>query len=186
MNLLTLTIYTIWFISEILINVLTKSKTESKNSKDKNSLRIIWLTIAISIAVSVLIATNFWFPISVNGSLILVGLSLIILGVVLRLIIIKSLGAFFTSDVAICETHQLKTDGFYAFLRHPSYFASLLSFMGFGLSLNNWISCLIITISIFTAFMYRIKVEETALIHHFGTDYLAYKKRTKALIPFIY
>ncbi|WP_091394853.1 methyltransferase family protein [Flavobacterium noncentrifugens] len=61
------------------------------------------------------------------------------------------------------ENHKLKTDGFYKFLRHPSYFASLVSFVGFGISLNNWIALAIITTAIFTAFAYRIQVEEKVL-----------------------
>jgi protein-S-isoprenylcysteine O-methyltransferase Ste14 len=35
-------------------------------------------------------------------------------------------------QVAIKEDHQLKTDGYYTNVRHPSHTASLLSFIGFG------------------------------------------------------
>lgn len=41
-------------------------------------------------------------------------------------------GEFFTVQVAIKEDHQLKTDGYYTNVRHPSHTASLLSFIGFG------------------------------------------------------
>jgi len=114
------------------------------------------------------------------------GLALIVIGVIIRLIIIKSLGSFFTANVTIKQNHKLKTDGFYRFLRHPSYTALLLSFIGFGISLNNWISLMIIVITILIVFINRIRIEEKVLIEYFGQEYLDYKKTTKALIPFIY
>lgn len=186
MNPITLSIYLIWFISEILVNRLTRSKNQSNNGNDKNSLALIWLTVVLAVTASVVIAMNFSYPISSSTSILYVGLSVILFGVILRFTIIRSLGIFFTADVTIRENHALKTNGFYKFIRHPSYFASLLSFAGFGLSLNNWVSFLLVTFSIFAAFIYRIKVEEIALINHFGPQYLDYKKSTKGLIPFIF
>ena len=96
------------------------------------------------------------------------------------------MGKYFTVDVTIREGHQIKKDGVYSILRHPSYSASLLTFLGLGLFLNNWISLIIAFIPPFLAFLYRIKIEEKALTEQFGQDYIDYKKQTKKLIPFIY
>ncbi|PZF71704.1 hypothetical protein DN068_16680 [Taibaiella soli] len=115
-----------------------------------------------------------------------VGLGVIILGMVLRFAVIRSLGRYFTVDVTIREGHQLKTDGIYRYLRHPSYAASLISFAGFGISLNNYLSLLMLVVLIGAAFFYRVKVEERALIEQFGDDYINYMKRSKRLIPFIF
>ena len=104
----------------------------------------------------------------------------------MRIIVIRSLGREFTSDVTIRENHQLKTSGFYQFVRHPSYAFSLLSFIGFGLSLNNWVSLLLITATIIYVFMRRINVEESALVSQFGDQYLKYKETTSRLIPFLF
>lgn len=163
-----------------------RSKASDKQNSDKSSLSLIWITIIISIALSAYISMNYYIPISANNIVRYLGLFMILAGVVLRLIIIKSLGQFFTVDVTIRQNHVLKKDGFYSYLRHPSYFASLFSFVGFGLSLNNLISLLITTLSVLIVFIYRIKVEERALIEHFDEEYLEYKKSTKGLIPFIY
>lgn len=92
-----------------------------------------------------------------------VGLFVIAFGIVLRMIVIYTLGAFFTVDVSIEANHQLKTDGFYSLVRHPSYSASLISFIGLGLALNNWLSLLCILIFVGSTFLYRIKVEEDVL-----------------------
>ncbi len=179
-------IYVIWGLSELIISRFLHSKSTDQTNMDNNSLRLIWLGIVSAMTLSVCISLKYNFPISSNVNVAYFGLILIVIGIVLRLLVIKSLGKYFTSDVTIIHDHQLKTNGFYQFLRHPSYSASLLSFIGFGFSLNNWISFLIIIFVVLMVFINRIKVEEKALIGFFGQTYLDYKKATKALIPFVY
>ena len=111
---------------------------------------------------------------------------MIYVGIVIRIIAIVSLGQFFTVDVTIRVDHRLKKDGIYKYLRHPSYSGSLLSFIGLGLTMNNWISLLLISFSIIIAFIFRINVEEKVLIEQFGSEYIEYKKVTRGLIPFIF
>ena len=108
------------------------------------------------------------------------------MGVIFRFIAIKQLGRFFTVNVTIRNDHQLIQSGLYKYLRHPSYCGSLISFLGFGISLNNWLSIIFIIIPYSLAVMYRIKVEEKVLTEQFGKQYLDYKKHTKRIIPFIY
>ena len=186
MNIVFGITYFVWLLSEILLNRLFRSKGTDKKGADKHTLFLIWITIVVVLFVAIFASMNFDFPI-VNFIIIrYIGLAVIWFGIILRLVIIASLGEFFTVDVTIRQNHQLKKDGFYKFLRHPSYFASLLSFIGFGISLNNWIALILITIAIFTVFAVRIKIEEKALIERFGAEYCEYKKHTYKLIPFIF
>ena len=186
MNLVFIIIYSVWLLSEILLNRLVRSGASDKQNADKGSLSRIWIAIFISIPLAVFISMRYYFPIAVTYSIEYSGLGLIVLGILLRLGVIVSLGKYFTVDVTIRSNHQLKKDGFYKYLRHPSYFASLLSFIGFGISLNNWLSLIIITITILIVFILRINVEEKTLIDQFGEEYIEYRKHTSALIPFIY
>ncbi len=186
MNWVFICIYGLWCLFEILLNRLIRAKADDKQHADKNSLRLIWITMLISISASVFIAINYYFPIMYNIIIMYVGLSGIIIGVILRLLVIRSMGSYFTVDVTIRQDHKLKKDGFFKFLRHPSYFASLISFIGFGLSLNNIASLVIIVSCILIVFMYRIRVEEKVLIEYFGEEYIAYKATTKGLISFLY
>ena len=178
--------YTIWLISEIALNRLLRSKSTDKQNTDKNSLSIIWFTVVISNAIAYYLAMTTYHPIDNNLIIGYAGLALIFTGIVLRLIVVRSLGRFFTVDVTIRDGHQLKTDGFYQYLRHPSYFASLLSFLGFGISLNNWVSLILVTVAITVVFIIRINVEEKVLIEQFGDEYVEYKMRVKGLIPFVW
>ena len=186
MNLIFAITYGIWLLSEILINRLLGSKKTDRQNADKGSLYLIWILIFICIFTAVFVSIKYNIPILKNPNIKYAGILLIYAGIILRLVIIKSLGHFFTVDVTIRQNHRLKTDGFYKHLRHPSYAASVLSFIGFGISLNNLISLITVIIFILTAFIIRIKVEEKILVEHFGSEYSDYKKSTKAIIPFIY
>jgi protein-S-isoprenylcysteine O-methyltransferase Ste14 len=179
-------IYIIWAFSEIFINRFMRSKSGDKKNQDKNSLAFIWITIVFCMTVAIYISSNYYLPISTFQTIRYFGIGLILTGVILRGVVISSLGKYFTADVTIRQGHQLKKDGFYKYLRHPSYSASLLSFIGFGISLNNWISLIIIVAAVLFAFTRRINVEEKTLTEHFGEEYIDYKKRTTRLIPFIY
>ncbi len=186
MSTLFTTIYVIWLLSEILLNRLVRSGATDQPQSDKNTLRLIWIVVVMSILAAYYIARMVSCPIGPARTIPYVGIAMVLLGVIARLLIIRSLGRFFTVDVTIREGHVLKTDGIYAYLRHPSYAASLLSFIGFGLSLNNWIALAIVTVAVFTVFIRRIHVEETVLIRQFGEAYIAYQRKTRRLVPFVY
>lgn len=186
MNLLFNITYIIWLITEIVINRALRSGNTDKQNADKNSLAIIWVVIILSVTGAVFISVDYALPISANESIRYAGLAIIFIGIALRIVAVKMLGKFFTADVTIREGHQLIKKGFYKYFRHPSYTASLLTFIGFGISLNNWASLGLVFIAIIIAFLIRIKIEEKALITQFGDQYLAYKKEAYGLIPFIY
>ena len=111
---------------------------------------------------------------------------LILTGMVMRLVAVKQLGKFFTVDVTIRKGHQLMKNGVYKYIRHPSYTGSLLSFIGYGISLNNYVALATVLIPVVGSFIYRINIEEKALTEQFGQHYSDYKTTTKRLIPFIY
>ncbi|MFZ4464869.1 MAG: methyltransferase family protein, partial [Bacteroidales bacterium] len=69
--------------------------------------------------------------------------------------------------------------GLYKFLRHPSYTGSLISFLGFGLSLNNWLSLFIVFLPVLFSIIHRINIEEKLLTERFGKQYSDYIAGTK-------
>jgi Putative protein-S-isoprenylcysteine methyltransferase len=175
----------IWFLSEIIYKQKLKSK-KSDQKKDKSTLNILWLIIILSVTTAVSISHIFNFPITQNGWILYLGERFVLLGIIFRLFIIRSLGKYFTVDVSIKEDHKIKKDGFYKYIRHPSYAFSLLTFLGLGLFLNNWISLIFAFVPPFLAFHHRIKIEENALVEQFGDEYIQYRKTTKKLLPFIF
>ncbi|MEI6822726.1 MAG: isoprenylcysteine carboxylmethyltransferase family protein [Bacteroidota bacterium] len=186
MNLLFYSIYFLWFLSEVLLNRLIRSGKSDKKAKDKNTEIYLWMAVIFTITISVYISAAYPTLVVYDDRIKLIGLIIIVLGVIFRFIAIKQLGRFFTVNVTIRNDHQLIQSGLYKYLRHPSYSGSLLSFLGFGVSLNNWLSIIFIIIPYFIAVMYRISIEEKALTEQFGKQYIDYKKQTKRLIPFLY
>ncbi len=175
-----------WFVTEFLYKNMLKSGKEDQKNKDKSTLNILWLAIPFSIMSAIFISYHTHFTI-VDGSWILyLGELLILTGIIFRYMIIRSLGKYFTVDVTIRQDHKIKKEGFYKYLRHPSYAFSLLTSLGLGLYLNNWLSLIFAFVPPFLAFAYRIRIEEQALVEQFGDEYIQYRKNTKKLIPFIY
>ena len=179
-------IWIFFFLSEILLLRLFRSKAPTSKELDKNSLKIVWITIIISIAVGVLAMTYVKAPISRAIFIGYLGLFVIVCGILIRFSAISTLGKFFTVNLAIHENHRLIKSGLYKYIRHPSYTGSLLSFIGLGISFNNWISLIIIIIPILISFIYRINIEEQLMHELFGEEYREYKKSSKRLIPLIY
>ncbi|MDP2452980.1 MULTISPECIES: isoprenylcysteine carboxylmethyltransferase family protein [unclassified Kaistella] len=186
MNTATNLIMVLWGFSEIYLLLKMRSGSADAKGKDKKSLSRLWLVIGFSIFFGIFIAKSTYFPFYQSQLIQLLGLLFLFLGVILRLIVINNLGKYFTVDVTIKKDHQLKTDGFYKYVRHPSYAFSLLTFLGLAIVLNNYISAVIVFVPVFLMFLYRIKIEEQVLTEQFGQDYSDYRNKTKRLIPFIY
>jgi protein-S-isoprenylcysteine O-methyltransferase Ste14 len=76
--------------------------------------------------------------------------------------------------------------GPYHFVRHPSYAGNLLAVVGFSLSFQNWASILLIFVPCCAVILWRIHIEEEALLGALGEPYRGYMRRTKRLIPLLY
>jgi protein-S-isoprenylcysteine O-methyltransferase Ste14 len=113
------------------------------------------------------------------------GLFLFFAGTILRLAAVFALGTRFSGLVAIQPNHQLKTDGLYKYIRHPSYTGLIVSMVGFVLVFRSIIG-LILNIFIFLLLLSRMDDEEKFLEQHFGSEYRTYCQRTRRLIPFVY
>jgi protein-S-isoprenylcysteine O-methyltransferase Ste14 len=179
-------IWSIWFISEIALNRLFRSGKTDREGQDRGTIRIIWITIGAANTLGILLSIFIRMPISQQIMIPYAGLGLILLGMLLRFFSIWSLGRYFTVDITIREDHKIKKNGIYGLVRHPSYTGSILSFIGFGLSLNNWLSLVVITLFVSTAMLKRIKEEEKLLCEEFAEEYPKYMKETYRLIPWIY
>ncbi len=120
-------------------------------------------------------------------ALFTLGMALVLGGLLFRLWAVRTLGRFFRTRVMIQEQHRLITSGPYRYLRNPSYTAVLLILTGLGLAIGNWLSALVLFATGVVAYAWRIAaIEEPALARQFGQQFDDYKKKTWALIPFIW
>ncbi len=184
-NLLMI-ISVVWVLSEIILSGVKRAK-DSQNIYDKSSLKILWITITLSITAGIILR-NTRFVISYhNYNLIYYsGIFFICCGLIIRWIAILKLKKSFTVNVSVSGGQETIQSGIYKYIRHPSYSGSLVSFLGLGVVFNNWLTLFVIFIPISGAFLYRIHVEEKALITALGKQYTDYMKRTWRLIPKVY
>jgi protein-S-isoprenylcysteine O-methyltransferase len=106
-------------------------------------------------------------------------------GLALRLWAIRTLGEFFTSTVRVREGQRILSNGPYRVVRHPSYTGTLLTLTGIALALGSMIGLLMIVCVNVPAYLYRIRVEEDALLAGLGRDYARYRETTWRLVPYM-
>jgi protein-S-isoprenylcysteine O-methyltransferase len=177
----------IYLVSEILLTLTRRSRSETGTKQDRSTLGMIWLVIAASITAGVFVAQNFQAAALLDGRMLaILAVVLFVAGLILRWWAIITLGRFFTVDVTIETDHELVERGPFRVVRHPSYTGVLLAFLGLALSLRNWAALLVILLPIGAAFIHRMNVEEDALSRALGPRYSQYMKRTKRLVPFVY
>jgi len=174
-------------LSEVILLALKRSKkAEVKSRNDSRSLLFLWVTIIICFTIGYTIARTSIGTTVDSLKFDISGVSIIIIGFIIRWVAIIQLADMFTVDVAISSKHILKTDGLYKIVRHPSYLGLMLIITGLALLLNNVLSCIIIIIPFFFVLNYRISVEEKAIIREFENQYTQYKLRVKKIIPLLY
>lgn len=152
-------------------------------SLDKGSLWIIVLAIAIFVFSSIYDFLFLHLQIHSSSLLTILGIFFIVVGITIRIIASKTLGKQFSVFVKIKKKHRLITTGIYRYVRHPIYSAAILKAAGFILVTNSFIGLLVFVVVLLPAILYRIYVEETALLKTFGEEYIKYKKKVSGLIP---
>jgi protein-S-isoprenylcysteine O-methyltransferase Ste14 len=114
------------------------------------------------------------------------GLAAIVGGSLLRRHCWRMLGASFTGAVIVTPDQAVVDRGAYQHVRHPSYTAGAILFLGIGLALGNWIGLLLLMLGLFVGYAYRVSVEERALLTTIGDPYRQYMSRTKRFVPFVF
>ena len=116
----------------------------------------------------------------------IVGMGLLIAGAALRWASFWALGQYFTFTVNVSADQDVVTRGPYRVLRHPGYTGGLLALIGIGVIYANWVGlagwilpCLIIII-------WRIRIEEAALLRTAGAAYRTYAAKHKRLLPLVW
>ena len=178
------TLRALWFIAE-KVHAARHQVTPAKN-RDRASLKIS-MAATLAVPAGVIVGFSEVGRIQTEGGFLeIVGITLMLAGILIRWVAIYTLGHYFTRTVTILENHRIVRSGLYKHLRHPSYAGYLLGNLGLGMAFSNWLSIVIIFVPILAASLYRICVEEDALLENFGDEYFEYARSTKRLIPRVY
>lgn len=188
---LTIGLFIVWCATEISIGLLSaRNQSKSLSSgADRLSFFAVWLSTVPPVGLAILIWRGLIFT---NGLgdlsarfpwLGFIGCVALALGVSIRIAAVATLNRQFTTKVSILEKHEIVDKGIYGIIRHPAYLGHLASLLGMGLISENWVSLAALAALPPAAILYRIYVEERALLRHFGPAYAAYARRTKRLLP---
>jgi protein-S-isoprenylcysteine O-methyltransferase Ste14 len=183
-RIVAIVIRALWFVAEKTHAL--RHKVTPAGDWDKSSLTI-WMAADLTIPLGVIIGFTEIGRIQTETNLLgLCGIALMLAGICVRCVAIYTLGKYFTRKVTILPDHRVVQSGLYKYLRHPSYSGFLLGNLGLGLAFSNWLSLLIIFVPTFAAALYRMHVEEKALVQAFGSEYIDYCRATNRLIPKLY
>jgi protein-S-isoprenylcysteine O-methyltransferase Ste14 len=155
---------------------------------DKGSWPLInhgWRVVRLC-ALVVAFITPPWADGGARAALYCSGLILMVLGALVRQHAIKMLGDHFTYRVRVSEKSEIIKRGIYRWVRHPSYTGGMLYNLGIGLALTNWRSAALVMVGMFVMYVYRVRVEERALLKMHKADYSEYMQHTKRFLPFIF
>ncbi len=112
------------------------------------------------------------------------GLALTLAGIGLAIWARANLGQNWSAKITIKEGHRLIESGPYAVVRHPIYSGFLLAMLGTALALGQ-LRALAAWALAFLGWKLKSRMEEEFMEHRFGAEYTSYRRRVKALIPFI-
>jgi protein-S-isoprenylcysteine O-methyltransferase len=181
----------IWRVMEGIVDYRSFRRLRAgARRQDRGSQALLIITITLGAALGVATAYNVpeaTISTSALGRDILfwLGVALIYAGITFRLYAIHTLGAYFTTAVAVAPQQTVIDSGPYRLIRHPAYTGFLITFLGFALTCTNWLSLLLILAGALLGLGYRMRVEERVLQEQLGKAYQEYMRHTKRLIPYV-
>jgi protein-S-isoprenylcysteine O-methyltransferase len=134
-------LFAIWVLAELRVRYVSRSNQQGTTT-EWGSVAAIVATFGAGVAIafhaasqaeSAAIGFARW-PIFILGAVVMAA------GIAFRQWAIAVLGAYFTAEVRVSEGQTVVEGGPYRRLAHPSYTGMVLTFVGIGLMLGNWIS----------------------------------------------
>jgi protein-S-isoprenylcysteine O-methyltransferase Ste14 len=150
-----------------------------------------WVAVVVwAIAATVILR---WAPHSVPGAsmghgavVFAVGMVILVAGAGLRWWSFWALGQYFTFTVNVSADQQVLTRGPYRVLRHPGYAGGLLAMIGIGVLYGNWVGLAGFALPCLAVVLWRIQIEEVALLRTTGDRYGLYAARHKRILPLVW
>lgn len=179
--------FIIYIMAEIFIFWFTSRQNRSNPEKrkgDKGSCLILVVGSIVIVLLNLVCRKNDW---GIMPKLLYwCGIIFTIIGVILRIYSVLTLGKAFTVSVQVNSNQKIIQSGPYKYIRHPAYSGSILSLIGISLAFRSSLGVVGTLIIIASIYGYRIKIEESMLASNFKTSYPEYKKHTKRIIPFVW
>jgi protein-S-isoprenylcysteine O-methyltransferase Ste14 len=117
--------------------------------------------------------------------LIIIAVTFMVVGYLLRYWAMKTLGENFTRTLRVSKGQRVISHGPYALVRHPGYLANLFLWMGAHLGItHNWLILAVFFGLFYVVYKLRTDAEEKMLCDYFGDEYKQYQAKTVRMLPF--
>lgn len=181
-----------WIITCIIRYPFAKRNKSNQIEKDKKDTQEKWLLALAALGMILfpvlyfatpwLDFANYYLP----NALAFMGLLLLPPAGILFYKSHSDLGRNWSAGSEIRDKHTLVSSGIYKYIRHPMYTAIWLWVIGQALLLQNYIGGLSGLLSFGLLYFLRVQKEEQMMVSQFGNHYVAYKQKTKRLIPYLF
>jgi protein-S-isoprenylcysteine O-methyltransferase len=113
------------------------------------------------------------------------GLPLMLAGIGLRVLAIRTLGPYFVSETVVRPGQPLVRRGIYQFVRHPSETGLLAMVAGASLLLESRAALVVCFLMLLPISVWRVRREDRCLDTAFGQSFRAYARHVRAWLPFL-
>lgn len=173
----------VWLILELRQSTVHRAEGVTA---DRGSRRVIRMTAIIGAALAIATANLSATDVASRAAFAWIGLGFFEAGIALRWWSFRTLGRYFTFTVQTSRDQPVVTGGPYRYVRHPGYAGILLAMVGIGLFIGNWLSLISLVAVVTAGLVYRIRIEERALLQTLGDTYRSYAETHKRLVPFVW
>lgn len=114
----------------------------------------------------------------------LVGVAILVVSWGIAYFANREIGIDWSPTIEKTQKQKLVTSGIYGIIKHPLYLSGLLILVGTNVYFGSkwaWLGTTLVLIAI----LLRIPIEQKHLRERFGEEYIAYKRRTKTILPWI-
>lgn len=125
-----------------------------------------------------------WRFISGNAAVSAGGVALTYAGIAVAIWARVILGRNWSATVTVKQDHRLARNGPYAVVRHPIYSGLLLAMLGTALVMGRVRGLVGLAVA-FLLWLVKSRMEERFMVKEFGSEYEDYRRRTRALVPFV-
>ncbi len=198
MEVVILSVFFEWSAPFILFYVVTAlwilefalfpSKAKDGDFEERMTFKRILYTILFVIVATIGLTFFGWFTLvgAAQDVLRIVGITLYVLGLLLRYVSTIYLGRHFTRNVDVSGEMELISTGPYRFLRHPLYLGLFLLTFAVPIFFANFLVMALAVILMGRVINQRMTLEEREMERVLGDRYREWKQVRYRFIPFIY
>ena len=179
---LWMAMFAVWFITGLKLKETAQSRSEGMS---RISVYVVWagwwLLFAHGFGIDPL-SRRIFEPSQVTAA---VGLVVTAVGLVFAVVARLYIGTNWSALIQVKEGHELIQTGPYAVVRHPIYSGLMLATLGTAIAYGE-LSGFLGFVMVVAAWGYKARLEESAMLGQFGTQYEAYRARVKGLVPLVW